>query len=101
VRRWLRDEIPARARKIIGADLMTVQVCFPIGKPMVKRLERGLWELRSSYDDVEYRVIFVVEASALLLLHGFVKYSQKIRRADLELARARAAAAAGNGEKTT
>ena len=86
VRDWFRDEISADARKTIGADIRTVQVTWPIGKPLVDSLGDGLREVRSTHDKVEYRVIFVVDNGRMVLLHAFRKKSQKTKKADLELA---------------
>lgn len=61
VREWLKDDIPAEARKTIGADIMTIQATWPIGKPLVDSLGSGLREVRSTHDKVEYRVIFILE----------------------------------------
>ncbi len=85
VREWLlsldRDE-----RKIIGDDVLKVQYCWPIGKPLVGSLGNGLWEIRSRLGDRIARVIFYVEGQAMVLLHGFVKKTQKTPRHELALA---------------
>ncbi len=91
VREWLKDQIPAEARKTIGADIKTVQQTWPIGKPLVDSLGEGLWEVRSTYDKVDYRTIFTIDASMMVLLHGCEKHSKKTRQADLDLARRRKA----------
>ncbi len=78
VREWLKDQIPAEARKTIGADIKTVQQTWPIGKPLVDSLGDGLW-------------IFTIDASMMVLLHGCEKHSRKTRQADLDLARRRKA----------
>ena len=93
VRRWLRDEIPAAARKTVGADIKTVQARWPIGRPLVASLGGGLWEVRSSHDKVEYRVVFMLQGATMLLLNGFEKRTRRTPRAALDLARARASEA--------
>ena len=51
----------------------------------------GLWEVRSSIAQGRIaRVVFVVHAGHMVLLHGFVKKAQKTPKPDLELARQRA-----------
>jgi phage-related protein len=92
VREWLRDAVPAEARRTIGADILTVQTTWPIGKPLVDTLAEGIREVRSTHDKIEYRVIFMIDGSTMVLLHGFKKDTQRTRRADLELARQRKAA---------
>jgi phage-related protein len=93
VRAWLKDDVPDAARKTIGADIKTVQATWPIGKPLVGSLGDGLWEVRSTFNKVEYRTIFVIDGSTMVLLHGFAKQTQKTSKGDLDLARQRKAAA--------
>jgi phage-related protein len=85
VREWLlsmaKDE-----RKIIGDDVLKVQYCWPIGKPLVGSLGNGLWEVRSRLGDRIARVIFYVEGQTMVLLHGFIKKTQKTPRHELALA---------------
>ena len=40
--------------------------------------------MRSTHDKVEYRVIFILDGSTMVLLHGFVKTTQKTRKTDIE-----------------
>jgi phage-related protein len=85
VREWLlslaRDE-----RKSIGDDVLKVQYCWPIGKPLVGGLGNGLWEVRSRLGDRISRVVFCVEGRTMVLLHGFVKKTQKTPKHELDLA---------------
>jgi phage-related protein len=60
VRDWLKDDVPVGARKQIGEDIRTVQLTWPIDKPLVDSLGHGLREVRSTYNKVEYRVIFIL-----------------------------------------
>ena len=89
VRDWLKDDVPDGARRTIGADILTVQATWPVGKPLVDSLSNGLWEVRSTHDKVEYRIIFVFDGSKMVLLHGFTKNTKKTPKADLYLARQR------------
>lgn len=91
VRDWLRQRIPAEARRTIGTDIKTVQATWPIDKPLVDSLGDGLREVRSTHDKVEYRVIFMLDGNTMVLLHGFVKTTQKTRKIDIEAARKRKA----------
>lgn len=91
VRDWLRG-LDRDARKVIGEDLKTVQFGWPLGMPLVRSLGEGLWEVRSRLRDGIARVIFVTEGDLMILLHGFMKQSQKTPKKDLELARRRARA---------
>jgi len=91
VRDWLKDDIPAGARKTIGTDIKTVQATWPIDKPLVDFLGHGLREVRSTHDKVEYRVIFALNESTMVLLHGFVKTTKKTRKSDIDIALGRKA----------
>jgi len=88
VREWLQL-LPKAERKVIGSDVLKVQYCWPIGMPLVRSLGHGLWEIRSRLGDRIARVIFCVNGRTMVLLHGFVKKSQKTPKHDLDLARQR------------
>ena len=96
VREWLR-ELPLEQRKAIGEDLMVVQFRWPLGMPLVRKLAPDLWELRSTIPDGIARVFFTIwqnEAnrnSAIIVLHGFVKKSQKTPDNELATAKRRLA----------
>jgi phage-related protein len=85
VREWLlalaKDE-----RRIIGEDVLKVQYCWPIGKPLVDSLGHGLWEVRSRLGDRIARVIFYVEGGEMILLEGFIKKTQKTPQQEIDLA---------------
>jgi phage-related protein len=81
---------PARGeRRIIGEDIKTVQFGWPLGMPLVRKLDKGLWEIRSRLPDRIARVIFTTGERRMVLLHGFIKKSRKTPQEDLELARTR------------
>ncbi|MGH8454035.1 MAG: type II toxin-antitoxin system RelE/ParE family toxin [Nevskiales bacterium] len=85
VRDWLRA-LPAEERKAIGEDLKTVQFGWPLGMPLVRQMEPGLWEVRSTIASGIARVLFTTTGPVMVLLHGFVKKTQKTPQADLALA---------------
>ena len=85
VREWLRGLSKAE-RQIIGEDIAYVQYKWPIGKPRVYHLRGSIWEVRSSIGNRIARVLFAVEKSEMVLLHGFVKKTQKTDTTDIELA---------------
>jgi phage-related protein len=86
VRDWLVGQVSPAARKSIGADIKTVQFGWPIGMPVVRKLDAGLWEIRSSIPEGIARVFFTVVGKEMVLLHGFVKKSQATPKAHLDLA---------------
>lgn len=88
VRTWLRS-LDREAKKIIGEDIKTVQFGWPLGMPLVRKLENELWEVRSTLPDSTARVVFTIYGGTILLLHGFMKKSRKTSASDLHLARSR------------
>jgi len=94
VRDWLKG-LPVEDRKTIGNDLKTAQFGWPIGMPLIRKLDTNLWEVRSRLHNRIARVIFTVEGDKMVLLHGFIKKSQKTPRSDLELAKQRLKALRG------
>ena len=94
VREWL-EGLGERDEKTIDADIAVVAENWPLvlGTSLVKKLKgtENLWEIRSRISDGKRiaRVLFTVEAGEIILLHGFVKKSQRIPRRDLRLARKR------------
>jgi phage-related protein len=85
VREWLLS-LTKDERKQIGADVLKVQYCWPIGKPLVGNLGKGLWEVRSRLTDRIARVLFCVDGSTMVLLHGFIKKTQRTPKQELVLA---------------
>ena len=90
VRQWLKD-LKREDRKIIGQDVKTAQYGWPLGMPLIRKLEPGLWEVRSHIVQGIARVLFTVDKGIMVLLHGFVKKSQKTPADDLKTARQRLA----------
>ena len=90
VRDWMasltRDE-----KKIIGVDLKTVQFGWPLGMPEVRKLDRGIWEVRSALKGRIARVLFTVQGNSIVLLHGFIKKVRKTPYQDQRLAKTRLA----------
>ena len=90
VRDWLKG-LTRGEKRIIGSDIKTVQYGWPLGMPVVRKLEPDLWEIRSRLDKRIARVLFTLHDDKMVLLHAFIKKSQKIAKADLLLARQRKA----------
>lgn len=88
VREWLRA-LDAADRKIVGDDLRTLQFGWPIGMPLCRSIgsHKGLWEVRSRLAGGRIaRVLFCIAEGRLVVLHGFIKKTQKTPRQDLDLA---------------
>lgn len=88
VREWLL-ELERADRKVVGDDIRTVEIGWPIGMPLCRSLGgyKGLWEIRSNLTGGRIaRVLFCVKGDALVLLHGLIKKTQKTPEHDLKLA---------------
>jgi len=58
--------------------------------PYCRSLEKGIYEIRSNLSDKRIaRVIFCLSDSRMVLLHGFVKKTQKTTDRESEIARKR------------
>lgn len=85
MRDWLK-ELPADERRTIGEDIKTVQYRWPLGMPLVKSLGDGLWEVRSTLPTRIARTLFIVHQGEIILLHGFIKKTQRTPSEDRALA---------------
>lgn len=89
VRDWLKA-LPEADRRIVGFDIATAEFGWPVGMPLCRSLGGGLWEVRSNLTQGRIaRVIFCATEGRMVLLHGFVKKTQKTPQPELELARKR------------
>jgi phage-related protein len=88
VRDWLR-ELSASDRKTIGEDIKTVQFGWPLGMPLVRKMDKDLWEIRVHLENRIARVLVTVSTGKIVLLHGFIKKSQSTPKQDLDLAKDR------------
>lgn len=98
VRDWLKS-LSREDMKAIGEDIQTVQWGWPLGMPLVRKLEKDLWEIRVHLKDRIARILFTIvshkEENAenpenfIVLLHGFIKKTQKIPKEELDLAQKR------------
>lgn len=88
VRDWLKS-LEKQDRFRIGTDIKTVEFGWPIGMPTCRPLGHGLYEVRTNLGNRIARVLFCIGDGRMILLHGFMKKSQKTPKADLDLARIR------------
>jgi phage-related protein len=83
-------ELPREDRRIIGNDIATVEYGWPIGKPACAPIGLGLWEVRSNLRSKRIaRILFTVHEGEMILLHGFVKKTQKTPQDAIDTARTR------------
>lgn len=88
VREWLK-QLTKEQRRVIGEDINVVQFGWPLGMPLVRKIEADLWEVRSRLASGIARVLFTVGGTRMVLLHGFIKKSQRTPQDDLMTARTR------------
>jgi phage-related protein len=84
-------------KTVIGEDIKFVEYNWKVDKPYVDQLRKGngvtertIYEVRSKVDDgnikKEFRTLFFVHSELMILLHLFLKKTQKTPKADLDLA---------------
>lgn len=88
VRDWLKA-LDKDSKRAIGEDIKTLQFGWPIGMPLARKIGDNLWELRSKLDKGIARTFFTLYRNKLVLLHGFIKKSQKTPIKELSLAKRR------------
>jgi phage-related protein len=89
VRAWLKSLRPIEDCKRIGVGIQTVEFGWPIGMPTCRPLQDGLYEVRTNITNGRIaRVLFYIDVQGrMVLLHGFIKKTQKTPDEDMELAR--------------
>lgn len=88
VREWLKA-LGQVERRVIGEELKTVQLGWPLGMPLVRKMSKDLWEIRVMLPRRSARVLFTVVGDTMVLLHAFFKQSQATPSDDLDVTVAR------------
>lgn len=88
VRNWLQS-LSTTDKKRIGEDIKAVQFGWPLGMPLVRHLGSDIWKVRIQLNMRIARVLFVLDRSSMVLVHGFIKKQQRTLKADLDLAKDR------------
>ena len=88
LREWLKS-LEKEEKKTIGEDIKTVQFGWPLGMPLVRKLDNNLWEVRIKLDNKIARILFTAKNNQMILLHGFIKKSQKTPKNELDVAKKR------------
>jgi len=69
---------------------MRIQFRWPVGMPLCRAMGHGLWEARTTLPSNRIaRMLFFVDRDRIVLLHGFIKKTQKTPDEELALARKR------------
>ena len=86
MRDWLKA-LSQNDRKIVGEDIKDVEYSSPIGLPLCRPFGDGLWEVRSSLAQGRIsRVLFCIVQGRMVLLHAFIKKTQRTPGVELALA---------------
>jgi len=88
VREWLKA-LGQLERRVIGEEIKTVQLGWPLDMPLVRKMSQDLWEIRVILPQRSARVLFTVVGDTMVLLHAFFKQSQATPSDDLDLTVAR------------
>lgn len=85
-------ELGRPTKTIVGEDIRFVELNWRVDRPYVDRLRSGrgefeetVYEVRHTVVDIEYRTLFFVSGSKMVLVHFFKKTSQKTPKSDLDL----------------
>jgi phage-related protein len=89
VRDWLKSLLSKEDRKRVGEDIKTVEFGWPIGMPVCRPLGGGMYEVRTnlSKNRIARTLFYIDKKGRMVLLHGFIKKTQKTPVDDLDLAR--------------
>lgn len=89
VRDWLLS-LSDSDRRTIGEDIKTVEFGWPVEMPIARPMGNGLYEVRSDISGgAQARILFTIYRGNMVLLHGFIKKTQKTPVNDLRTARRR------------
>lgn len=94
---WLGDSLDVvrgygkRVRAAIGSELRLLQKGEkPVHARPLKTVGRGVWELKISDMQGQFRVVYVVKRNdKIYVLHAFQKKTQQTPQKDIELAKTR------------
>jgi len=81
--------MPLEGRKTIGEDIKTLQFGWPVGMPLARKMDDGVWELRSNIPAGIARTFFTIYGNNIVLLHGFVKKTRKTPPKEMAIAKRR------------
>jgi phage-related protein len=89
VREWLKALPYPDDRRRIGEDIKTVEFGWPIGMPTCRSIGRGVYEVRThlTHNRIARVLFYIDEKKRMVLLHSFMKKTQKTPVEDLALAR--------------
>jgi Phage-related protein len=82
--------MPAEARaKVYWVIDLLEEFGLGVGRPYVAYLSEGIWELRVTWRNVNYRFLFFPEDSEAVIVNALVKKTSQVPAKDIRLAKAR------------
>ena len=86
VREFLMD-LASDDRRTVGIQIARVEYGWPIGMPVCRHIRDGVYEVRVNISSGRIvRVLFTPFDGEAILLHAFVKKTQKTPAKDIDLA---------------
>ena len=83
--------IKERAKVARTVDLLE-EFGINLGMPYAEYVEEDLWELRVRFANNRYRIIYFLNTGQkFILLHGFIKKTQKMPKKEIKVAKQRLA----------
>lgn len=91
----VKDELKKLGRPVktdVGESIRYVELNWKVGEPTVKTLrpakktnDETIYEVRTKSDEKQYRTTFFVHAKQMILVHFFLKKTQKTPKRHIEL----------------
>ena len=97
VREWLQG-LPREDKRRIGEDIKTAQLGWPLGMPLIRKIDKDLWEVRTHLVDGITWVFFTVDGDHMILLHAIIKKSKKTPTNEIKTAMTRLGNYKGGGQ---
>ena len=88
VREWLLD-LTQDERNLIGDNIRAAEFGWPVGMPLCRAIKnyKGSWEIRTNLSNKKIAlVLFCSHGGEMILLHGFIKMTQKTPKSELDTA---------------
>lgn len=88
MREW-HKRLSQEDRKRIGEDIKTVEIGWPMGMPVCKPLDEGIYKVRTTLGQnrIARTLFYIDKKSRMVLLHGFVKKTRETPQQVLDLAK--------------
>ena len=72
VKEWLKEFQPID-KKTIGEDIRTIQIGWPLGMPLVRKMDTDLWEIRINISFGIARIFLLLATTPCFCFMGLLK----------------------------